>query len=123
MNHEQIARVAHEVNRAYCRSLGDNSQVAWYEAPEWQKNSVLSGVALHVNNPDVEPEASHAAWCAKKEAEGWIYGPIKDIEEKTHPNLVLFDELPREQQAKDFIFRAVVLALAAHFTPPAPEAA
>ena len=24
-----IARVCHEVNRAYCQALGDNSQVEW----------------------------------------------------------------------------------------------
>lgn len=121
MNHEQIARIAHEVNRAYCAALGDNSQPAWEEAPDWQKNSVLNGVALHLHNPDIDPEASHAAWCAKKEADGWIYGPIKDMENRTHPNLVLFDLLPREQQAKDFIFRAVVHAFAAHFTAPEPR--
>jgi len=121
MNLEQIARVAHEVNRAYCLALGDNSQVAWDETPDWQKNSVLNGVALHLDYPDVEPEASHVAWCEQKAWGGWIYGPIKDPEEKTHPNLVPFAELPREQQAKDFIFRAVVHALAAGTGSPVTQ--
>jgi hypothetical protein len=112
MNHEQIARVAHEVNRAYCQALGDNSQPSWEEAPDWQKSSAMNGVALHLGNPDAGPEASHDSWRAEKEAAGWIYGPIKDPEEKTHPCMVTFSELPREQQAKDFIFRAVVHALA-----------
>lgn len=29
MTVEDIARVCHEVNRAYCRSIGDDSQVSW----------------------------------------------------------------------------------------------
>lgn len=45
-------------------------------------------------------------------ADGWEYGPVKDPEAKEHPCLVPFSDLPREQQAKDFLFRAVVRALA-----------
>jgi hypothetical protein len=40
--------------------------------------------------------------------DGWKYGPVKDPEKKEHPCLVSFSELPKEQQAKDFIFRAIV---------------
>ena len=35
MKVEQIAQVAHELNKAYCESLGDNSQPSWEDAPEW----------------------------------------------------------------------------------------
>ena len=120
MNHEQIARIAHEVNRAYCAALGDNSQRAWEEAPDWQKSSAIHGVSLHLQNPDLGPETSHEAWYAEKAAAGWCYGTEKDPDAKEHPCMVPFGELPRAQQAKDFIFRAVVHALASHFTPPAP---
>lgn len=46
MNIEQIARVCHEVNRAYCQALGDDSQPAWEDAPQWQRDSALLGVQL-----------------------------------------------------------------------------
>ena len=118
MKDEDIARVAHEVNRAYCQSLGDNSQLAWEEAPAWQKDSALSGVSLHLFNPDAGPEASHESWMAQKLAEGWTYGPVKNPDAKEHPCLVPFADLQRDQQAKDFIFRAVVHALAVHWEPP-----
>jgi hypothetical protein len=110
MTHEEIARVAHEVNRAYCQALGDTSQPTWDDAPAWQKDSALNGVRLHVSG-DHGPEASHESWMAQKIAEGWIYGEKKDPEAKTHHCLVPFNQLPREQQAKDFLFRAVVHAL------------
>ncbi len=110
MNQLDVARVAHEVNRAYCRALGDFSQPAWDDAPTWMVDSAVAGVRLHWFE-DHGPEASHEAWMAHKLADGWVYGPVKDSEAKTHPCLVPFAELPREQQAKDYIFHAVVHAL------------
>lgn len=111
MTPEQIARVAHQVNRAYCQALGDYSQPGWEEAPEWQRESALLGVKLHTENPGAGPKASHESWMAQKVADGWVYGPVKLPEKKEHPCLVPFNELPVEQQAKDYIFRAVVHAL------------
>lgn len=112
MTPEQIARVAHEVNRAYCQALGDHSQPAWDDAPQWQRDSALLGVRLHTENPDASPAASHASWMAQKAADGWVYGPEKRPDVKQHPCMVPFDQLPREQQAKDHIFRGVAHALA-----------
>lgn len=111
MNKEQIARVAHEVNRAYCAALGDTTQSAWEEAPQWQRDSAMLGVELHTEHPEAGPSASHASWMAQKISEGWVYGAEKRIDLKEHHCLVPFDSLPREQQAKDFIFRGVVHAL------------
>lgn len=110
--HEDVARLAHEVNRAYCQALGDDSQPPWELAPQWQKDSAMLGVALHLDNPNAGPQASHESWGAQKIADGWKYGPVKDPERKEHPCLVPFDQLPREQQAKDFLFRGVVHAAA-----------
>lgn len=107
---DRIARVAHEVNRAYCQALGDLSQPAWEEAPPWQRESARMGVDLHLMG-DFGPEASHIAWMQQKLDDGWKYGPVKNPDAKEHPCIVPFAELPREQQAKDYIFRAVVHAL------------
>ena len=107
---EEIARACHEVNRAYCQALGDTSQPAWEDAPEWQRASARLGVELHMSG-DHGPEASHESWMEQKLAEGWKFGPVKNPERKEHPCIVPFDALPREQQAKDFLFRAVVHAM------------
>lgn len=111
MTPEQIARVCHEVNRAYCQALGDDSQPAWEDAPAWQQSSARAGVSLHLAQPDAGPKASHDSWLSQKQAEGWHYGPVKDADNRLHPCMVPFEQLPVEQQAKDFIFRAVVHAL------------
>lgn len=105
---QAMAKVCHEVNRAYCQALGDNSQPPWESAPEWQQESIISGVILHLANPDAGPETSHESWMAEKIANGWKFGFTKNSERKTHPCIVPFDRLPTDQQAKDHIFRAVV---------------
>jgi hypothetical protein len=108
---EKIARVCHEVNRAYCISLGDASQPTWEEAPDWQKESAINGVIMHLKNPQAGPEASHESWLSEKCATGWKFGSVKDAERKEHPCIVPFGELPQEQKSKDFIFTAIVRAL------------
>ena len=115
-----IAMVAHEVNRAYCQSLGDASQPSWAAAPEWQQKSALAGVEMHLANPEATPEQSHESWLAQKLADGWKVGPVKDADLKEHPCCVSYAELPAEQKAKDYIFRGVVHALAAIEMPAAP---
>lgn len=107
MNVVEIARICHEVNKAYCESLGDVSQPEWEDAPQWQKDSAMTGVKLHLME-DVGPEASHECWMHEKEEQGWKYGPVKDEKNKFHPCMVGFKDLPAHQKAKDFIFRQVV---------------
>ena len=121
MDRTEIARVAHEINRAYCASLGDDSQPSWGNAPDWQKASALAGVDMHLANPDATPENSHESWLAQKTAEGWKYGPVKDAEKKEHPCFLPYSELPPEQKAKDYLFRAVVHAMK-DIKPPVLEA-
>lgn len=111
MNISEIARVAHEINRAYCEALGDSSQPEWSDAPDWQRESAINGVRFHLDNPSAGPEHSHESWLDEKEAAGWKYGPVKDPEAKEHPCFVPYEALPVEQRAKDYLFRAVVHAL------------
>jgi hypothetical protein len=107
-----IARVCHEANRAWCQSLGDNSQPLWENAPDWQKDSAVAGVLFHMDHmADGGPASSHEEWMRHKQEEGWVYGPEKDPEKKTHPCMAPFDALPPEQQMKDRIFRGIVLSM------------
>lgn len=108
-----IAIMAHEANRAYCKAIGDNSQLPWRDAPEWQRESARNGVTFHVNTYQStgkwpEPEDSHKSWLKEKEKDGWKWGRVKDAESKTHPCFIPYAQLPVEQRAKDYIFGSVV---------------
>lgn len=105
---EQIAKVCHTVNAAYCESIGDDSQFSWDSAPDWQKESAIKGVEFHLDNPDASPSASHDSWLKAKTEAGWKYGEKKDPEKKEHPCCVPYDELPQEQKSKDYIFKSIV---------------
>lgn len=106
-----IARTAHEVNRAYCDGLGDHSQPAWEDAPDWQRESAIRGVVAIMADITRTAEQSHESWMETKIHEGWVYGPNKDPDAKTHPCLVPFADLPVDQQAKDHLFRTVVIGM------------
>lgn len=108
-----IARVCHEANRAYCAAHGDMSQLPWDEAPQWQRESAIKGVAFARSTPDARPSAQHEAWLADKAADGWKYGAVKDADKKEHPCFVPYDELPPFQRLKDHLFLGVVRALSA----------
>ena len=111
MNATEIAMVCHEANRAYCFTIGDNSQKPWDEAEEWQKESAIKGVEFALANPLANPIDQHESWYQEKLAAGWKYGPTKDPEQKTHPCMVTYAELPEEQRKKDALFQAIVNAL------------
>lgn len=112
---EEIARVVHEANKAYCQVLGDNSQLPWDDAPQWQRDSAIKGVQFYLQQAaagrEVTPKHMHQAWLKEKVDNGWVYGPKKDVDNKQHPCCVPYEMLPFSQRLKDSLFLAVVSAL------------
>lgn len=113
----EIARVCHEINRAYCAALGDHSQPEWDAAPDWQQDSAINGVRMHIEHYATKgdwpsPNASHVSWMAEKLADGWKYGAKKDPDKKEHPCIMPYIDLPQEQRVKDYLFGATIKALA-----------
>jgi len=105
------AKLCHEVNRAYCHSIGDTTQVPWEKAEGWQRESAIKGVQFALANPDATPERQHESWMIAKVNDGWTYGAVKDATSKTHPCMVPYDALPMAQKVKDYLFQAVVRSI------------
>ena len=110
-----IAELAHEINRAYCAAIGDNTQTKWEDAPAWQQTSAESGVLFHLEHPEATAEQSHAEWLRVKVEDGWVWGPVKDVKLKQHPCCVPYEELPPEQRVKDHLFKACVETMRKHY--------
>lgn len=108
---EDIARIAHEMNRLWCQFTGDNSQKSWEESEDWQRQSSINGVNTILNNPTATPRDMHSSWLAEKQEAGWRFGEVKNPEKKEHPCFCEFDNLPWHQQAKDTLFFNVVTAM------------
>ncbi len=107
MQVEQIARICHEANRVVQSSVGEQT-VEWSRAPAEMKSSTRAGVAYRLKHPEVCPKDQHDEWVLSKTGEGWVFGERKDEIAKTHPNLVVYSELPQQQKFKDHLFIAIV---------------
>jgi hypothetical protein len=104
---EQIAKTCHETNRVLqIANEEDFISPKWEAAPDWQKLSALAGVRKALDGET--PRQLHISWMEQKVADGWVYGPVKDSENKTHPCLVAYADLPLEQKVKDQMFYTVV---------------
>lgn len=66
-----------------------------------QRVSLRDGVQYMIDNPDITSEQSHNNWMKMKTLQDWRWGPVKDFDERTHPNLVSFDNLPDVEKLKD----------------------
>jgi len=108
---ETIAKVCHQANKAYCQSLGDESQQDWDYADQAIRDSAFNGVLHILLNPDCTPADLHESWSKEKVSNGWVYGEEKDAHAKTHPCLVPYSDLPEAQRKKDALFGAIARAL------------
>jgi hypothetical protein len=118
MTLENIAQIVHEINKAFCESLGDTSLVSWADTPQDIKAIVVDGVLFHLNNPNAGADASHNNWMANKIAQGWVYGPVKDATKKEHPSIIPFEKLSLTERQKDVLVMQTVHSLAPHFSNP-----
>jgi len=112
------AEAAHEANRAYRGSIGEDPGPTWEDFPVDQKASVIKGVGLVLANPNVTNAELHQSWLNEKAEQGWVYGEVKDAEAKTHPCIMPYEDLPEEQRVKDEMFRETVLRTYKGFTDP-----
>ena len=104
----KLGRVVHEANRAYCVSIGDHVQADWDHIDPDMQQSVINGIRRILDNPNASPKESHDTWVDSKQAQGWKWGAVRDDEEKLHPSLVPYKQLPLSERYKDYLFRDIV---------------
>lgn len=113
---EQVAHVCHEANRELQRIQEDPLPSQPWDCESGEiRQSVVEGVCNARRG--CTPRESHENWVQFKLAHGWSYGPEKDPEQKTHPCMVAYENLPAGQRDKDRLFLLIVTAL----TDVAPE--
>lgn len=71
-------------------------------------------------------ESTHDVWAATRMGQGWTYGPKRDDENKRHPCLVPYRDLPEAEKEYDRRTAAealkAILTLGYRITPPGKEA-
>jgi hypothetical protein len=80
----------------------------WTERDQAFRDQFVNVIAM-MTGPDRKssPEELHNDWIRAYEAMGWRYGPVRDPEAKTHPDMVPFADLEQREQDKDAVFVAL----------------
>lgn len=105
---DNIAQICHNANYAFSNHINGTENPAWEYAPENIRESARAGVRAVLADSNLDAEGIHQKWVDYKIADGWVYGPEKSLENKTHPDLVPFNELSQDAQFKDILFITIV---------------
>lgn len=62
---------------------------------------LIAGTKWALEHPDATPEDNHKSWMESKISQGYTYGEQLSVENKTHPSLVDYAELPDVEKRKD----------------------
>lgn len=129
--HELVARAIHEEYIALQKKAGETPETnlsmrPWDELPRRLKESNLRQVediwrAFHTINCSIalstdsrEPlfafteseveflsEREHEQWMAERLKKGWVYGRVRDDQQKIHNCIIPWDQLPEVEREKD----------------------
>jgi hypothetical protein len=100
----QIAKVCYAVNRTFCRA----SESSWDDIDPATQSEYITAINSYLSNPNLTPETVHDTWVEFMVDSGWSPGAFIDPDDKTHPNLVSYTDLPFTERLKDEIFMTVV---------------
>jgi hypothetical protein len=81
----------------------------WEERDEKFRKQMIEVVKKYLSMKQLPtPEEAHNSWMKSYFEMGWKYGKERNPELKTHPDLISFYDLPKDERDKDAIFLALV---------------
>ena len=110
MNIEKIAEVIYEATRKEAEwSRRRIVPEKWEDRDEAFKRQFVNVIERYLKMGKLpSPEEAHNSWMKRYLEMGWKYGEVRDPIKKTHPDLVPFYELPKDERDKDAIFLSQV---------------
>ncbi len=107
MKNEEIARITHEADRAIRSSMGQEI-LGWDRLDATLKSSWRSKVASLRGSDKITPKLRHELWVKDMIESGWSLGTAVDHDNKTHPSICSYENLPDEVHLLDNVFVAIV---------------
>lgn len=107
---EDIADIVHGAHARLNARTGDSySDEPFNSLPAWHREMLEDRVRrIRVGQ---DPAQVQAAWVEVMKDEGWSWGPVKDLENKHHPNLVGWEDLCPDGRTKVMLAFRITYAL------------
>lgn len=107
---EKIAKLIYEATRVEADWSGRSIvPEEWERREEKFREQFVNIINKYISSDKLPtPSKAHASWMHSYFKMGWKYGKTRDTNKKTHPDLIPFEELPRDERDKDAIFLAFV---------------
>lgn len=100
----QVAKTAHAVHLAYCKTMGLETQPVWEELTEEHKDTIISSVKQILDGDIKTVEESHDNFVKFKKSSGWVYGKEYSRKLKTSPRICEFVEMGMNDTVKEVLF-------------------
>ena len=107
---EEIARAIYEATRIEANwSKRSIVPEKWEDRDEKFRTQFVEIIDKYLKTDKLPtPSDAHDSWMKSYFDMGWKYGEVRDVDKKTHPDLLPFDELSQDERDKDAIFLAFV---------------
>jgi hypothetical protein len=80
----------------------------WEVRSQEFKEQFIETIKKYFEDELPTPEEAHNSWVNAYKKMGWKYGNVRDVKKKTHPDMIPFEDLPKDEQNKDAIFLSFV---------------
>lgn len=110
-NVKNIAKIAYEVVRSYCESVGDYTVDEWDKADKYVRDETILKVEMIIDNMAWSPEHAHEVWLDIMIDKGWIHGDVISWDAQEHPHISPYESLPQLYRITLEIFWGVVKEL------------
>jgi hypothetical protein len=103
-----LAESCHEVTKVLSEQVLSEDKKEWKLIDSKAKARMINAVQRAIEKKITDPAIAHEDWMADMIKEGWTHGEEYSEENKTHPCLVHYADLPTGQQTKDELYLAVL---------------
>ena len=104
--YEKIAEIIYEATRLEAM-WSDRSIVPekWNKRDDGFRKQFVNTIGQYLKQEKLPtPKEAHDSWIIAYEKMGWKYGKKRDVVKKTHPDLIPFEQLPKDEKDEDAIF-------------------
>ncbi len=107
---EVITKAIYEATRLEAKWSGRRIvPEKWKRRDEKFKRQLIDVIEKYLSYKRLPtPKQAHNSWMKAYRKMGWKYGKKRDIIKKTHPDMVEFEKLPKDERDKDAVFLAFV---------------